>query len=298
MRRTVYHIARVSGALSLSRRFRAGAVVLCYHNVLPSNHGVADPALHIPVARFTEQMDWLAAHFQVIPLSELARLATMGRPLRGLAALTFDDAYEGTLGHGLPVLAARQLPATIFVPTAYPDHGQAFWWDHPSAAAAVHDPVLRSRWLEELDGDGTRILEGEPSATLPADQRSARWDALAAQRSDLVTLESHSVTHRSLPRLSDVDLREELQASADRLEAQLGSRPRWIAYPYGRWDARVARAAAAAGYRGGWTLDGADVTATTDWHAAPRINIPASLSLDSFAAWVSGLAHWRSRRRS
>ena len=79
-------------------------------------------------------------------------------------------------------------------------------------------------------------------------------------------------------------------------ESAVGQRPTWLAYPYGRWDARVAQAVTAAGYRGGWTLAGADVTAHTSWGAAPRVNIPSSLSLDAFAAWVSGVAHWRARR--
>lgn len=294
MRRAVYRLARKSGLLSLFRRVRPGAVVLCYHNVLLRNEGVSDPALHMPAAHLAEQLAWLAAHLDVVRLQDLYDRAAAGRSLRGTAAITFDDAYVGTLNHALPLLRKLALPATIFVPTAFPSSGRNFWWDHPAAAAAVADEALRTSWLDDLQGDGERIHAGIPAVEPPPDLRPAPWEQLAALSDSLVSVESHSVSHRTLTRLSDEELRRELRESADVLEARMGRRPNWIAYPYGRWDARVARETLAAGYRGGWTLNGSDVTPSTAWGAAPRVNIPASLSLDAFATWVSGLAHWRS----
>jgi peptidoglycan/xylan/chitin deacetylase (PgdA/CDA1 family) len=294
MRRAAYRLARQSGLLSLFRRVRPGAVVLCYHNVLPLNRGVSDPALHMPFARLTEQMSWLSDHLDIVPLEDILNRASSGRDLRGIAAITFDDAYVGTLSHALPFLRKMALPSTIFVPTAFPSSGRSFWWDHPAAAAATADDSLRTSWLDQLQGDGERIHEGIAAVEPPPDLRPASWEQLSALSSGLVSVESHSVSHRNLASLSDEELRRELRESADVLEAQTGRRPKWIAYPYGRWDHRVARETLAAGYRGGWTLDGSDITANTDWGAAPRVNIPANLSLDAFAAWVSGLAHWRS----
>src|ERR671914_537157 len=64
--------------------------------------------------------------------------------------LTFDDAYDDFAEVAWPLLRHHGLPATLFVPTAYPDvPGRAFWWDrlHQAVAGArassVATPVGR-----------------------------------------------------------------------------------------------------------------------------------------------------------
>jgi peptidoglycan/xylan/chitin deacetylase (PgdA/CDA1 family) len=54
-----------------------------------------------------------------------------GAPLPPRAVLiTFDDAYDDFGKTAWPILQHFRLPATLFVPTAYPDQPQrAFWWD-------------------------------------------------------------------------------------------------------------------------------------------------------------------------
>lgn len=300
--RTLFATFRRSGLAALARQLRPGAVVLCYHNVLREPAQVPDPALHIPQTAFAEQVEWLAAHFDVLPLSELTARAARGASLRGLAAITFDDAYVGSVTHGLQILSARQLPSTVFIPTAAPTSRAPFWWDQPAGVNAAQDARWREHCLEALAGDSSRIAAAgtkpeSSSIALADDCLPAGWDTLRALNRDMVSLQSHSVLHRTLPQLDDASLAAEMRDSADSIERELGARPSHIAFPYGRWDERVARAVAAAGYRAGWALDGRDLVSTSDLRCAPRLNIPASISLDAFAAWVSGVSHWRALRR-
>lgn len=289
-----YRVAEVAGLNALARRLRSGAVVLCYHNVVAEEFPVVDPALHLSLRRFIEQVDWLRRYFAIVGIDELADRARTGRRLRGLAAITFDDAYAGTVRHALPVLRSEGLPTSIFVPTAYPGSGRGFWWDQEVARGAATDLSLRGRLLEDLAGDASRILAAADDAPLPRELTPASWEEIRAAAGESVRIEAHSVSHRTLPCLDDPTLTDELQSSADAIEAEVGVRPRWLAYPYGRWDPRVAAAVIAAGYRGGLTLDGRDMTARSPLASVPRINIPSSLSLDAFAAWISGLSHLRS----
>lgn len=60
---------------------------------------------------------------------------------------------------------------------------------------------------------------------------------------------SHSMTHRLLNGLADAEVRRELAESKERLEQWTGRRIEHFSCPGGRWDARVAAAARAAGYR-------------------------------------------------
>lgn len=296
--RWIFRGARALGLDAVARRLRPGAVVLCYHNVVVDAAVGADKALHLPFEELREQLGWLAQRFHIVSLDELHARATQGRSLRGLAAVTFDDAYRGTITHGRAALRALGAPATVFVPTAAPGSGAPFWWDVLSSGVTA-EAAGRHEVLETLAGDSRAILAAHPTSavSLHRDCLPATWEEIAAAQDDLFRFEAHSVTHRNLPRLPDAELRAELTDAADVLERHLGRRPQWVAYPYGRWNATVAAATKSCGYRGGLTLDELDVTAQTVWHQAPRINVPAGITVDAFAAWMSGFAHWRASRR-
>ncbi len=68
-------------------------------------------------------------------------------------------------------------------------------------------------------------------------------------------VEAHSWSHRFLPDCSDADLREELTRSKETLESRLGTPVEAFSAPHGRWDRRVLRACADAGYRSLYTSD-------------------------------------------
>ena len=272
-------------------------MILCYHNVVaaPLCAVEGDPAVHLALARFEEQVQWLRGHYDVVGLAELlARLAT-GRSVAQLAVLTFDDAYGGVFANALPVLERLALPATVFVVAEGPDRGEPFWWDRAAAVAA--GPPARERWIDVLAGDERRIAREagftahEPVAPtlLPAS-----WPVVAAAvRSGALDVGAHSATHRNLTRLSDVYLARELVTSRETIAARTGVRPAFFAYPYGLWNARAREVARLAGYRGAVSLDYGLVRPGADPWALRRVNVPASISSAAFEAWVSG---WRAGR--
>src|SRR5215472_3677739 len=107
----LYGGLQYAGLPALRRRISRAAVVLCYHNVVPDGTTGGDPGLHLPVSEFRWQLDWIEAHYRVVALGELAERLRSGRSVRGLAVLTFDDAYAGAFQQAWPLLRARGLPA-------------------------------------------------------------------------------------------------------------------------------------------------------------------------------------------
>jgi peptidoglycan/xylan/chitin deacetylase (PgdA/CDA1 family) len=110
-------------------------------------------------------------------------------------------------------------------------------------------PILRRRRVPvtmfvHTDFVGNR--QGRPKMT---------WAQLTElDREGLVTIASQTRSHpEDLRQLSDAKLREEMTGSKQALERRLGHEVPYIAYPNGKYDARVARAAQAAGYRLGFT---------------------------------------------
>jgi peptidoglycan/xylan/chitin deacetylase (PgdA/CDA1 family) len=191
-------------------------VVLCYH-------AVADGAPHrlaIAPALLERQVRSVLARRYA---GGTAAQVVDGRGR--LLHVTFDDAYVN-VELALPLLRRLQLPVTVFACTAFAAGGK------PLDIPELHDDVLRD--------PGTLT-------TMP-------WERLRALVDEGVEVGSHTRTHPHLVRLSDAELRHELEQSKQELEDELRRPCPYVAYPYGEVDDRVAAAARAAGYDAGFAL--------------------------------------------
>jgi peptidoglycan/xylan/chitin deacetylase (PgdA/CDA1 family) len=192
-------------------RIPARSVVLCYHAVSedwPSSLAVRPRQLRAHVALLLRR-GYRPATFS----------AAVAGP--GMVAVTFDDAFATVGSLGLPVLRDLGVPATVFVPTAFPDsHGPLVW-------------------------PGMEQWPGGPHA---GELRCLGWDELAGLAERGWEIGSHTVTHPRLTQLDDERLTAELADSKRAVEAHLGRTCSSIAYPYGDEDARVVAAARRAGY--------------------------------------------------
>ena len=187
------------------------SVVLCYHAVSddwPSSLAVRPAQLR--------------AHVEHM-LGRGLRPATFAEAVRGpgMLAVTFDDAFASVGSLALPVLRELAVPATVFVPTAFPGAsgplswpGIGEWRDGPHA----HELGCLT-WAE------LRALAG------------AGWE-----------IGSHTVSHPRLTLVDDARLRRELVESKLTIEEHVGLPCRSFAYPYGDEDKRVVAATRRAGY--------------------------------------------------
>src|SRR5213079_1926770 len=80
------------------------------------------------------------SYHAVVPLEQLLAPAPPGR--RPRVAITFDDGYRGAVCIGVPELARRDVPATLFVVPGFVGKGP-FWWDAVAPGARGVDPALR-----------------------------------------------------------------------------------------------------------------------------------------------------------
>ena len=272
---------------------RSGALVLAYHNVVPEGSPrEGDASLHLPQHAFAEQLDSVTRTHEVVPLDALLQptAADSGRPR---VAVTFDDAYQGSVTAGVAELVTRQLPATIFVAPAFVG-GRTFWWD---AIVPAGEPAsFRERALAELGGSDARVRtwarqQGLDEVVPHPDNRAADEATLqAATAHPGITLGSHTWSHPNLARTEGAALIEELVRPLEWLRERFSAVIPWLAYPYGLSSAAAERAAAEVGYagalrvEGGWIPDG-----FANPFALPRLNIPAGLSADGFRLRMQGM---------
>jgi peptidoglycan/xylan/chitin deacetylase (PgdA/CDA1 family) len=195
-------------------------LVLCYHSVSetwPAPTSVKPGDLERQLSAFVRR-GYRGATFSD---------ALTAPPAARTVVVTFDDAHRSVLEVAAPLLDRLGLPATVFVPTDYPDSGRPMAWEG-------YDPWLGSRWERELDCLGWEELRG-----------------LAAKGWEIG---SHTKSHPRLPRLDQAGIDAELVDSRKTCEENIGLPCASVAYPYGDYDDRVLRAAGNAGYRFGATI--------------------------------------------
>src|SRR4051812_499096 len=165
---------------SLARSREPGLLILGYHRVGAGMEREMD----LPRDVFAEQMRHIAEHREVVPLVEGGR--RLGFPLEeDLLAVTFDDGYREVFTHAWPVLRELGLSATVFVATGFLDGT-----DPPPIRAGASD-------------------HGAPPEPLT-------WDQVGElHASGLVTIGSHSRSHRSFDALSRAEAAEECSMSQE-----------------------------------------------------------------------------------
>lgn len=283
---TMYGLLRRSGAAQWHRR--AGAMVFCYHNVVPDALAgrIGERWLHTGVSDFREQIAWVADAYTVVPLRELLTRLRQGRSLRRLAALTFDDGYIGVLRHAVPVLRAASLPFTLFPVASTATTPRPFWWDH---LGPLHSSE-RDRLLSTLKGDAELIgIENALSSEIADDGIPASWDELRTVLGPDCEIGVHTVTHRNLTPLTPDEIAWELTHARSRLVEELGVYPQTVAYPYGGVSEEVFTQMRKAKFEAGFGLDFGLIRSGADPLNLPRVNVPAGMHISSFACWGSGL---------
>lgn len=118
------------------------------------------------------------------------------------------------------------------------------------------------------------------------------WEHLRELTSLGHRVEAHGWSHAFLTRCSDADLRTELVRTREVLQDHLGTPVSALSAPHGRWDRRVLKACAAAGYR--------QLFDSSPWPARRTLNemevvgrLIAVQSLDS-----NRLLHWLTMGRA
>jgi len=284
----------MSGAARVGRGLRRHrALVLAYHNILPDGELAAgDRSLHLPLANFRRQLDLLQDLCEIVPLLEAFEPPSPGIR-RPRVALTFDDAYHGAVVVGLPEVARRGLPATMFVaPGCLGNEG--FWWDRlqPAPGLPLSDS-LRDEALTRCRGVESEVrgLGGGSWARVPPSLWAATEAELtAAAAAVTLSLAPHTWSHPNLAALSEAELAVELTVPLSWLRARFPRVLACLAYPYGLSSPVVERAAAAAGYTSGLRVHGGWLPAAgAHPFRLPRLNVSAGLSAEGFQLRLAGL---------
>jgi peptidoglycan/xylan/chitin deacetylase (PgdA/CDA1 family) len=286
----------VHGAFRRQRRRELS--VLTYHRVLETGP-------------FGRQLDWLAGHAHVVSLDEVAAAVRESRRLPDHSVLiTIDDADRTAIDHAVPELAARGLPAVMFVVASLVDADAPFWWDevewlvaHGATSPSVTglDPQAAIEALKLLPDPrrSAEIVELRATVSSPAPRIvQIRADEVQRIASQGIAIGSHSLTHPILPRCDDAKVLDEVSRSRTVLADILGTPPIAFAYPNGDRDERVRDAVARAGYELAFLFDHRPVRFPLDDPLrVSRLRVDWNTNTDRLALVCGGLEPAVHRRR-
>lgn len=259
-----YELAPVAG--SWRRELRARQHSMChifmYHAVNSEN----DPFLPAtPVTAFRQQMEYLAKHFPIISLDQVARGEAAAADGGYSVAITFDDGYRDNFVHAYPILRALNIPATIFLVSGCIESGQMTWYDRVRLAfklSCVSHFSLRDCggpeqslntvqarvqacgetlwWLRSVSEERRQgylrnvfhALRVEEDLTLP--NFMLTWDDVRQMSSGRIRFGAHTASHPVLSKLSKSQLRDEIVGCKATIEDRLQMPVVHFAYPFGR----------------------------------------------------------------
>ena len=242
--------------------------VLTYHRVDdPRKYPDLYPGVHSATPdEFGRQLDCLGRHFKFVSFQEVMSALHGDSRLQANAVLiTFDDAYQGFADYAWPELSRRNVPVVLFVPTAFPDHPQRFfWWDQLHWAFHSAAPTT---WDDGADLVSLRTVRNRARAaqraiahakSLPHDEAMTfvqqvcetlgvtefrhhvlNWDSLRELAHAGVTVAPHTHNHPLMNRISLAMAREEAIRSRDELLRRIESSANALAYPGGALSSEV-----------------------------------------------------------
>jgi peptidoglycan/xylan/chitin deacetylase (PgdA/CDA1 family) len=272
---------RYSGAAWIARHTVQSRriTVLAYHD--------PDPGV------FERHVALLESLYTIVPLDTLLS-ALLGDGLHPLPpralVITLDDGWAGN-ARLLPVLRRHDIRPAVFVATAITGTHRHFWWTH------VPDPAERDR-LKILPADerlrALAAIGFDQDADYP-DRQALSLDEIS-QISAWADVEAHTRSHPILPTCTDGQAEREIAGSADEVERMTGRRPRAFAYPNGDRSPRDVALVRKAGYEAAFTVEAGYVSAASDPHALPRIDVGDDVEDTELIARASGVFSALARR--
>jgi len=294
-------VAKYSGLLrGFERRMRSQITVLMYHRVLEEADCVdyPFPSLVMPRSLFEAQVDWLAEHARVLPVSEaLSEVHDASSRSKPLVCLTFDDGYVDNFEIAAPALEARGLRGTFFITAGAVEAQKPLWYDR---AAAMWISLGREEILRRVgDGDNTSA-PGLPTRaewiqwlkTLPNDRRIRVMTMLEDDANDeawscpLMTKDqvgrlaeqghevgSHTLSHPILTSMDADGCRSEIVGAKKLLQEWTRREVAGFCYPNGDFDATVIRLLREAGHVYACTTRMGSNDAATDRFQLRRIDM-------------------------
>jgi len=279
--------------LNLLERVPASALIIInyhrvYHDKLVTefDSGVFCPSME----EFDQQMAFLSKHTNLMTEDAVVELVQSGKsPPKRSTLVTFDDGYRDNYLFAVPILRKYSVPAIFFIPIESIEKSRVGWWDiiayfikhteketipfrgerlllrtkteKEDAIRALQDYMKSVKSEESQDFlSNLSLVCGVdfPSKDIQREELMS-WDQIKEiGGTELLSIGSHTISHRVLSTVSSEDELQELADSKLFLQQKLGCEIKSVAYPVGSYrtfNDRTKNNASKAGYSIGFSFN-------------------------------------------
>ncbi len=206
-------------------------------------------------------------NYDIISLDEVPERLASSQKSRPFAVFTFDDGYKDNRDAALKIFEKYNIPLTIYIVSDYSSHKGELWWlaleEIIKSNNEVKDPFVKERhttvttaqkyatyeklyWqlryrdqVEQREVINQFATDHNFNITQLTRDLIMSWEELRTlNKHPLVTLGAHTKSHFAIGLLEKEAAIEEINAGVEKMQDELGERPKHFSYPYG--DARSA----------------------------------------------------------
>ena len=246
-----------------SRLVGSQSVIIAYHRI----GGVSDyPWSLTPTTPrdFEKEIGYLRERYVFASLEEVVTSLQASKTIPPrTAVITFDDGYKDVYLNAYPVLKKNSIPATVFLSTDYIDTRNLFWWDivgyviwqtklnsldfgglgtyrlgsaQNRIRAIGHFQEKLKSLADEKRREAIDTLVRTCDVAIPPDignEHILSWDEIREMGRNGISFGAHTATHPILTRMPLENARQEIIASKQRIETELGQEVVTFCYPNG-----------------------------------------------------------------
>jgi len=160
-----------------------------------------------------------------------------------VSPIEFEKQLDYLNQHGYTTIDSRTLDHALRTGEPLPAKSVMLTFDDGwETQFTIVYPLLKARGMTGVFFVHTGAIGDEPGSAMS-------WSDVCQMEEDGMDIESHTLSHPSLPRLEPEALKRELVESRTILEAKLGRPVMALAYPFGDFTDREIEATKRAGYR-------------------------------------------------
>lgn len=212
--------------------------ILIYHSISGDN-----TAVDVSPSDFSFQIEFLKSKFDFITLDKVVDyIQGKTKISKPSVALTFDDGYADLFKHAVPLLAKKNIPATVFV---------------------LADPLYANR---------VELNNNKPLLTFSQIKKlqSLGW-----------AIGCHGATHANFYS-DITDFKKEIIFAKKILENQLKTKVDFFAYPKGIYNKKVIKFIKAKDYKAAFSINPGIISTKTNLYKIPRMGVDRTFSQTEF----------------
>jgi peptidoglycan/xylan/chitin deacetylase (PgdA/CDA1 family) len=200
-------------------------------------------------------MELISTKTKVIRSNYIGELNSNGH----YSIITFDDGFENVFNNAVPILTQYSLPFTIFFVSDY--FGKNADWEFPDDHPEKNERIMTIDQMNDIPRD-------------------------------LLTVGSHTATHKKLTTLKKEEMIEELKNSKLALEKLTGNEINLIAFPNGLHNSHIVKESLYLGYKRVFTIEPKNATMDQNDKVVGRINVSCDDYNIEFWLKIHGAYQW------